>query len=226
LPECSVREALEQAVFGKKGKELVTASRGVIDHAKACQLCRDRGAYLERHGLVLPERPTSLVARLLRIALTLPDRFPHPIRPPKDETGKGRRSAFFIASIVSASACPVLLLNALSRLIQAGWQSDWWKAVASLGLILPVYFVGFYLAGWIWDVLHPADDQFSGYVLRWSFTGLGIFGSLGLVIPFLNHRHVSLAATLAVVAVLAAGGTLIGAVLWMKDRLWGALAKR
>ena len=89
-----------------------------------------------------------------------------------------------------------------------------------------MYLVGFYLAGWVWDALRPIHHRFIGYVLRFGLAGVAIYGAVAAAVPFVDREHMSLQDSLGFIGFIAGIWALIGAGLWVKDRLWGKLAKR
>ena len=223
LPKCTVLTELGSAFERMPLKEQVE-SQALVDHVKACELCQKRQAYFELHAPPLPEFPTSLFFRVFEKIVSIPDRFPGRIRPPTGERGEYRRIAFVSASLLSAFACSVALIVAVGGALRA-WRSDWWKTPGALGLIVPAYFVGFYLAGWAWDALRPIETRFIGYVLRWGLAGTAIYGAVAVVFPFFNDEPVSLKVSLGIAVLLGGLWALIGAGVWVKDRLWSRLGK-
>ena len=225
LPECAVAVDLNLAVVGKKGDDLISATDAFLDHVKSCELCRQRGEYVERHGPPLPDLPTSVLFRIGGWANWLLDRLPGIMRPPEGKAGDGRRIGFLIGGALSALACGMVLLFIIAR-VTHGVRERWWQGLGWLGFLIPAYFVGFYLAGWVWDVLRPVHDRFIGYVLRWWLAGVAIYGTVALVMPFMDDEPTSLQEAVGIVGIISSIWALIGAGLWIKDRLWGKLAKR
>lgn len=226
LPECSVAVGLDRAVAGKKGAELIAATDEFLEHVKSCEMCRERREYVERHGPPLPELPTFLFFRIGGWAGALLSRLPGALRPPQGNAGNGRRIGFLMGGALSALACAMVLLDTIARVTHLGWAPRWWQEPVALGVIIPAYFVGFYLAGWVWDALRPVHDRFIGYVLRWGLAGVAIYGAIAVAMPFLDDEPMSLQESLGFIEYIGAVWALIGAGLWVKDRLWGKLARR
>jgi small-conductance mechanosensitive channel len=226
LPECSVRVDLDRAAIGKKGNDLIAAIDALVAHVKSCALCRERSEYAEQHGPPLPDVPMSMLLRIAGWANALLNRLPGAIRPPEGKAGYGRRIGFGTGGAVSAFVCAMALLFTIDHVTHVGWDPQWFRDLAPLGLIIPGYFVGFYLAGWAWDALRPIHDRFIGYVLRYGLAGIAIYGVIAVIMPFLDDNPMSLQESLGFIGFIAGIWSLIGAGLWIKDRLWGKLANR
>ncbi|HKW09761.1 MAG TPA: hypothetical protein VJO33_05235 [Gemmatimonadaceae bacterium] len=226
LSECSILNDLDRAAIGKTGNDLTDAYEAMLEHVKSCSLCRERSEYADSHGPPMPEIPTSKLFRIFEWSNSLLNRLPVAIRPPEGKAGNGRRIGFGMGAALSAFACTVALLFTISRAIHLGWQLPSGRDLASLGVILLAYFVGFYLAGWIWDALRPIHDRFIGYVLRFGLAGVAIYGAFAVAIPVFDDNHMSFADSLGFVETIGGLWALIGAGLWVKDRVWGKLARR
>lgn len=162
---------------------------------------------------------TTVSFRIVTGANALLNRLPAPLRPPEDKSGDGRRAAFLSAGFLSALACVIALLVAILRVRHFGFEPGWWD-LRPLGAIVAGYFVGFYLAGWVWDALRPIHHRFIGYVLRWGLSGALIYGAIAVMMPVVDKDHMSLTESLLFVGVTAGCWALIGTGHWLKDRLW------
>lgn len=83
-----------------------------------------------------------------------------------------------------------------------------------------------YAAGCFWDALRPIRDRFIGNVLRAGLAGVAIYGAFAVTLPVLDDKPTPLKQSLNIVALVSGIWAVFGAGAWMKDRLWGGLAKR
>jgi uncharacterized membrane protein len=93
-------------------------------------------------------------------------------------------------------------------------------------VVIPGYFIGFYLAGAAYDALRPIGHRFVGYVLRWSLGGAAVYGTIAVLMPLIEHKPYSLRDAPGFVGLLTGFWAIIGAVLWVKDRVTGKLPKQ
>jgi hypothetical protein len=78
--------------------------------------------------------------------------------------------------------------------------------------------VGFYLAGTVYDLLHPIGHTLAGYMLRWGLGAAMVYGTIGLIMPALSDEPLSLRGVAGFAAFLGVIWSLIGAGLWAKRR--------
>jgi hypothetical protein len=226
LPTCSVMEALRRDTIGKKDHALIAASEALIGHLESCTLCRERDEYAERHAPPVPLPPISVDIRIIGWAHRMWMRLPAAIRPPEGKAGEWRRVGILMGAALSAFASAIALVITIASVARVGFQSRWWEALAGLAVIIPMYFVGFFTAGWVWDLLRPIHDRFIGYVLRFALAGIAIYGAVAVAMPFLDKDHMPLDWSVGFVALMGGLWALLGAGLWVKDRLWVKLVKR
>ena len=223
LAECSVAEALDQAAVGRKGEALVEAWDRLKEHGDSCPACRARAEYVELHGPPLPELPMPWWARLFIAINALIDRLPAGLRPPDGVHGKGRRMGLWMGFAFSALAIVIVLVT-LAR--GGGASSSRAEGPMLLAVIIPAYFVGFYCAGAIYDALRPLGHRFIGYVLRWGLGGSVVYGTISFAMSLGDADRTSWSEQAGVALFLGGVWAIIGAGLWVKDRLTGKLAKR
>ena len=98
--------------------------------------------------------------------------------------------------------------------------------LAPVVLIVPIgYFLGFFLAGWVFDATRRIRHRFVGYVIRGGLAAAAIYGSIGLVMPVMD-RDFDWSDWPGLVALFAAFGALIGGGLWIIDRVRGKIPSR
>jgi len=102
----------------------------------------------------------------------------------------------------------------------------WREAGTLLAVAIPAYFIGFYCAGLAYDALRPIGHRFIGYVLRWGLGGAIVYGTIGLSMPLISGEPQSARGTILPALVLGAVWGVIGAGIWVKDRVTGKLPKR
>jgi hypothetical protein len=91
--------------------------------------------------------------------------------------------------------------------------------------MIPGYFIGFYLAGAAFDLFRPIRHRFIGYVLRWGIGGAIVYGTISLLMPLLEDDPMSAGDSLIFALLLGGVCGVIGAGLWVKDRLQGKRSK-
>jgi hypothetical protein len=131
-----------------------------------------------------------------------------------------------MGAALSVFACAVALLFTMNCVTRSACEPRWWWELPSLGLVITAYFVGWYLAGCVWDALRPIHDRLIGYVLRFGLAGVAIYGTIAAVMPLLDKDPMSLRDTLEFLEFIAGFWALIGVGVWAKDRFWERLAKR
>lgn len=223
LASCPTVEALDQAVAGKEGKALLEVLEQLNAHGEACPLCQARVAYADRHGPALPDLPLPRWIRIGGAINALFDRLPAGLRPPDGDRGHGRRMGLWFGVGFSLLA---ILIVALVLIRGRSTQGSWREAATMLAVIIPAYFVGFYCAGAAYDALRPIGHRFIGYVLRWGLGGAIVYGAIFLAMSLGDDNSLSWSEGLTGVLFLGGLWALIGAGLWVKDRLTGKLARR
>jgi transcriptional regulator with XRE-family HTH domain len=174
LPECAtllqLQDAFAESANGGRDK-LIAAGEALSEHAGGCAVCQARDGYAASHAPPLPDPPLPawmrVAARLKRAVDQLLGKLPGVMRPPPGEAGEGRRFAVFTAAAFSLLAIGIGVLAAISRLASRGWGSGWWREPLAIVALTPVgYFVGFYLAGSVFDATRRVRHQLMGYVIR------------------------------------------------------------
>lgn len=225
LPGCEVAEEMDRRAAHTKGQALLDALQALDRHAQACDLCRARSAYLEEHAPPLPEMPMHGSARIFGAVNDAMERLPAPIRPPPYPEGEYRRLGIFLASYLSMIATAIMLIAVIAGIVRGGafWQEI--RVLRELLLIVACYFVGFYVAGAVFDRTRRIAHRFRGYVLRGSLGLALVYGVFGLVMPLFDS---SFRWTMFPVFVLGFGvlGALVAAGKWAFDRLRGRLPSR
>ena len=228
LPECADAAALERAVKGKTGDDLLAALRTLNLHADACPVCQARAAWIEEHAPPMPELPMPWFAKTFevvdRMAARLP---PWGQRGDQRVTHEGRTAGLGIAVMLSLGVGATLLLRGGMLLMQGDAPPAFWKEPLRIYvLIVPGYIVGFGLAGAIYDALRPIRHTFVGYVLKCGLCTAAIYGVIGLLMPFMDPKeHFGWSAVGIVSLGLGAVGAMAGALLWIIDRVKGKLPR-
>lgn len=218
LPACPTADELDRATSEKSGDDLMAALQALNAHAETCPTCTARAEYLERHGPSIPDLPLPWWARAVDHVVRLTERLPAGLRPPEGDVGEGRRVGLVVAAAFSAFAL-LLMAVAMVGQIATGRLATAWRELAPPALLIPVgYFVGFYLAGWAFDVTRPFRHRLIAYVLRGALCAASIYGTIGLVMPLFDDES-EWSTIPEFVGFMAAIGSLIGAGWWIKDRV-------
>ena len=226
LPECDEAAKFDRIVESKDADAIIAASDAYIAHVDVCPVCVARREYALRFGPAMPEFPMPRGARLVAWGAALVDRLPRLLRPPSGPAGQGRWMGLWFGACFSALAVGIALLFSVSVLTRGG-AANWWRDVVTpILVVIPGYFIGFYLAGAAYDALRPIGHRFVGYVLRWSLGGAAVYGTIAVLMPLIEHKPYSLRDAPGFVGLLTGFWAIIGAVLWVKDRVTGKLPKQ
>lgn len=226
LPECPTAAALERAASDSEGESAVALFEKLIAHSASCPACKARSEYLERHAPVLPEYPMPAWIRVIGWIDQRLNRMPRFLRPPEGDAGEGRRVGVFTAAGFSLLAIGIAVFTAISGGMHHVSETGWWRQLLAIGIVVPIaYFVGFYLAGWGFDVTRRLRHRFVGYVARGTLAATAIYGSIGIVMPLLDGDF-GWREWPVVVSVLAIVGALGGGILWIVHRVRGKLPSR
>ncbi|HEU0015490.1 MAG TPA: hypothetical protein VFQ45_17540, partial [Longimicrobium sp.] len=106
---------------------------------------------------------------------------------------------------------------------RVGWGPRLLLVPLQVLLVVPGYFTGFLLAGWVMDATRPLAHRFRGYALRGSLGATAVYGAVGLVLPLLDRDVRLWPDVAATLPFIAAFGLLAGAGWWARDRLTGRL---
>lgn len=234
LPECEegkrLAERLAQATDAMledeawdETEESEAATAALQRHMESCALCIARREHSTRHAPPMRELHEGPFMRAMGGLLTLGERLPGPLRVPKGASGSGRRMGIGIAGFLSVfvAAIPVgiVLVASLARsdFVDAGKAIVGWLGISA------AYFVGFYLAGWAWDLTRPLRHRFVGYVLRGALAWSAIYGIVALLMTAAGEGTLAFAAgfTLFMGGVGAVGG----AGFWVWHRIRGKLPR-
>lgn len=223
LPSCDVASDLDRAVEEAKDDELLPRLEELTAHAEGCATCRALREFADRHGPPLPELPLPLMARVITGAEALMSRLPYPLRPPAGAAGNGRRMALYLGGAFSLLA---IVLSA-AWLLRGQLSLDRWAEVGRiLAGVIPSYFVGFYLAGVVYDALRPIGHRFIGFVLRWGVGGALVYGTIALAMPFIEQAPRSWGDVPAFALLMGVIWGAVGAGLWVKNWLGAKIRKR
>jgi hypothetical protein len=224
LPTCPVANELEAAADGKDGNALLTSLEALEIHFRACSICAARREYVEQHAPPLPEMPLPLWIRGIGRIMVFIERLPPGLRPPEGDTGEGRRIGIVAAVALSAFVLVLFFVALVAQLNTTGGARSGWTEVAPL-LVVPIgYFVGFYLAGWAFDLMRPLRHRFIGYVLRGGLCAGAIYGTIALLMPLFDQESRWGDAPFFVL-LMGALGCLVGAGWWIKNRITGKLPR-
>jgi hypothetical protein len=224
LPECPVaKDLLRPYTDDMSTEEMVKHSKAVIAHFENCPTCKARSDYASKHAPPIPELPSPLWIRPFAFMEDLLEKLPAPLRPPKGDRGEARRAAMWAATFFSTVAIGYALIVAIARLASGGASSSWWRE--SAGVIVtspPAFFVGFFLAGTVYDLTRPISSRFGSYVLRGGLIPPALYGSVGIALA-LSTKDIRLSQWPTMVLALTIIGTLVGSVMWVIDRVRGNL---
>jgi hypothetical protein len=223
LAECATAEALDRGIAGKSGDAALAAMEQLIAHAEGCETCKARAAYAEQHAPPIPDLP---LPRWMRVGAAIDasfDRLPTFIRPPDGDRGHGRRMGLWFGLIFSAIALVIVAVALIRRPARTAALGE---AATALAVIIAAYLVGFYLAGAAYDALRPIGHRFAGYVLRWGIGGAIVYGAIALAMTLFDDDPMSWSQALGFTLLLGGVWGVIGAGIWVKDRVTGKLPKR
>lgn len=223
LPECTVVAALVKQLDDTPDQ--LKVMQQIEAHASTCPVCQRREAYGREHVGPPPEMPMPGWIRTIGFLEDLPDRLPPGLRPPKGEGGKGRRAGIWMAAGFSAIAIVVAALGAISRILRDGPGSAWWQQSVGIALAVPLaYFIGFFLAGTVYDFTRRIADRFISYVIRGGLILPAVYGSVGAALPFLDKKF-DWSSWPVITVAIAVVGAVGGAMLWIIDKIRGKLPK-
>jgi hypothetical protein len=151
------------------------------------------------------------------------ERLPPSIRPPEGENGRGRRTGVGMAAFFSLIAIAIGTLGAFAAIASDGLASSWWQQPLGIIVAVPLaYFVGFFLAGLVYDLTRPIARRPWGYMLRGLLILPAVYGSVGLALPFFAD-DISWSAWPYVTLGFGIIGGIGGGLLWIVDRIRGKL---
>jgi hypothetical protein len=100
------------------------------------------------------------------------------------------------------------------------------EVLRTLGAITLSYLFGFYGAGAVYDMLLPIGHRFIGYVLRWGLGGAIVYGAIAVMMSLMESSDpMSWRGTLSFALGMGVLWSVIGAGIWVKDRVNGKLPK-
>jgi hypothetical protein len=150
-------------------------------------------------------------------------RLPQPLHPAKGKAGEGRRMGAWMAAIFSMIAIAVALFGAVAGLATHGFSSRWWQQPLGIAATVPLgYFLGGFLGGTVYDLTRPLAHRFVGYVLRGGLIVPAIYGSIGVVLPFVAD-DVPWSAWPVLTLAFGIMGAFGGVLLWLIHRVTGKL---
>jgi len=228
LPECPVMTEfwrLEWSPDEQSNSERLKALETLRAHVENCPICKAREEYADKHAPPIPDMPQRGWMRGLDFLMSLDQRLPRPLRPPEGDDGEGRRMGIFGAAFFSVMAIGIAVFYAFARLAAWGVASNWWNESLAIIVLVPLaYFVGFFLAGTVYDLTRPMAGRLVGYVLRGGLILPSIYGSIGAVIPFVRPSY-SWSYWPGTTLGLGLVGALGGAIMWGVDRSKGRLPR-
>lgn len=226
LRPCEKAEEMDRAMLELEDDEFIPASEAARAHAESCHRCQRIARYLEEHAPPIPEPPMSVASRFIEGLGALPDRLPTPLRPPRGEAGDARRIAVIGAGFLSLLVVGKIVIAAALLLLSRGWEAGWWREpLVLLAAVVPAYFVGFYLAGWVVDATRRIRHRIDGYVLRGALGAAAVYGTVGLTMPLITS-DAGFGDIPAITAIFATIGALAGAMLWIWHRIRRKLPAR
>lgn len=224
LPECDTAEDMHSRMEAAPDAEKMMAiGETLIAHAEQCAACQARADYLKVHAPPIPELELPVSIRAVGWIDDRVNELPWPLRPPVGEGGEGRRLAVVGAVMLSAWVLVVGIVIAARRVIRHGTAGlPGWDFLGAGALIFISYFVGFFLAGWASDALHPIRHRFIGYVARGAAVATAIYGTMGLILPFIG-RDMDWGLWPVMTGIFAVIGAAVGAAMWLRDVIRGKL---
>ena len=226
LPECPTAAALERAATGAEAESAMSLFEKLTAHSASCPACKARSEYLDSHAPALPEYPMPAWIRGIGWIDQQLGRIPRFLRPPEGDAGEGRRIAVFTAAGFSLLAIGIGLLAAVLSALGHASDAGWWREPLAIAVLVPIaYFIGFYLAGWGFDLTRGIRHRFDGYVVRGALAAASIYGTIGLVMPALDEKF-HLRELPVMIAFFTVFGAIGGGVLWVVHRVKGKLPSR
>jgi hypothetical protein len=226
LPECQTATALLHAAEAEDAERSLPILEKLTTHARDCAECIARAQYLEQHAPPLPEFPMPAWVRAIAWIGRQLDRLPPPLRLPAGDAGEGRRIALFAAAGFSLLAIGIAMFALISGAMSHRSDPLWWREPLGIAVFAPLgYFIGFFLAGWVFDVTRRIRHRFIGYVIRGALAAAAIYGTMGLMMPAFEND--STYGDVPIVAgILTVVGAIGGGVLWVVHRVRGKLPSR
>lgn len=225
LPECSTATALLRAAEAEEPEKALPILEKLTEHGRDCPECSARRRYLEEHAPPLPEFPMPLWVRGIQWIDRQHDRLPASLRLPAGGSGEGRRTALFAAAGFSLLAIGIAMFALISGAISHPSDPRWWREPLGIAVFAPLgYFIGFFLAGWVFDATRGIRHRFIGYVIRGALAAAAIYGTMGFMMPAFESDF-SLQDVPIVAGVLTIVGAIGGGVLWVVHRIRGKLPK-
>ena len=176
LPECPTATALLRAAEAEDAEKALPLFEKLTAHARDCPECTARAKYLEQHAPPLPEFPMPAWVRGIDWIGRRVDRMPSFIRPPEGDAGEGRRIAIFAAAGFSLLAIGIATFAVISGALSRPADPRWWREPLGIAVFAPIgYFIGFFLAGWVFDVTRRIRHRFIGYVIRGALAAAAVY---------------------------------------------------
>jgi hypothetical protein len=223
LPVCETAEALVNAARGLEGDALLAALKAISAHADQCPVCRARHEYAERHGPPLPPMPLPISMRVIMGLSAFAETLATALGVPPGDAGKGRRMGIGLAVYFTVIAATMVTLGGVSSLLRGNWASFSRGWSPALILLIPLaYFVGFFLAGGVFDLTRGVSKRFIGYLTRGAIGTAALYGAMVPVVMFTDKSSRGVF-TWVFPLVLGAVGGLAGSAMWVLDWARGRL---
>ena len=223
LPVCDTAEMLVGHAQGLESDALLEALKAISAHANACLVCRARYEYAERHGPPLPPMPVSVSMRVILALAAVVETLARALRVPESDAGKGRRMGIGLAVYFTAIAAAMVTLGGVVSLLRGHWGSYSRGASPALIVLVPLaYFVGFFLAGGVFDLTRGVSKRFIGYLTRGAVGTAVLYGAM-VPVAMLTEKNPRDSVAWEFPLVLGAVGALAGSAMWVLDWARGRL---